>query len=341
MRMKKGLIFASSAILLFGLASCNSTDYKSKDFNLSEPQKDSKATKVYKDDDYLKLIDLLITNYTDVSPFAKAIEDLKENYKSTMITYKRETNRDDGSKRMCFTKTIIDYETYSIYYYEHSYFLEGNKKTNECEGLLDAVVEVDENNNSLFRINTEITLKDFSYIDSFEKNIEDGFEFETPIYKKATGTVKLTTKLNEEDTTSALSYLNYMIPIFAKARLGSTAYIQNLPHTVYATENNDYLYTKYEDEYNNETFINKNYLFSYCKYVFAKETLEYKNEYFKDSLLGKTLSTNGYQEYDYKTANNDFVEDVLLSIYGEGTYPINALLAGNRDFLTNYFTITE
>ena len=338
MRMKKGLIFASSARLLFGLASCNSTDYKSKDFDLSEPQKDSKATKVYKDDDYLKFIGLLTTDHTDVSPFAKAIEDLKENYKSTMITYKRESNYNDGSKRMVFTKTIIDYETYSIYYYEHSYFLEGNKKTNECEGLLDAVVEVDENNNSLFRINTEITLKDFSFIDSFEIDT-DGFE--TAKHKKATGSVKLTTKLNEEDTRETLSYLDRMIPNFAKARLSGTAATENLPHTLYATENNDYLYTKYEDEYRNETFINKDYLFSYCKYVFSKETLEYKNEYFKNSLLGKTLSTNGYQEYDYKTANNGFVEDVLLSIYGEGTYPINALLVGNRDFLTNYFTITE
>lgn len=338
MKMKKGLIFASSAILLFGLASCNDTDYKSKNFDITEPQKDSKATKVYKDNDYLELNGLLHTDYTDVSPFAKAIEDLKENYKSTMMTYKRETNYDDGLKRMVFTKTIIDYETYSIYSYEHSYSLEGNKKTNECEALSDAVVEEDENNNSFFRINTEITLKDFSFMDSLEIDT-DGFE--TAKYKKATGNAKLTTTLNEEDTTIALTDLNMMIPNFAKVRFGSTFAVANLPHTVYATENNDYLYTKYEDEYRNETYINMDYLFSYSKQVLARDTLEYKNEYFKNALLGKTLSTNGYQEYDYKTINDHFVENVFLSLYGEGVYPVYSLLQENKDFLTNYFTITE
>lgn len=339
MKKRFYLAFALGTCAL-ALASCNNGD--DVEFNLKEPQKDSKATEVYTGEDYYKIFGIVSYSRNDENnPFKKAYEEFENNYKAVTVKAKIEEERADGSKSMMFAKTIIDLETFNLYSSEYSYTLEGGKKTNECKVVSNAVTIAGENDELTYRVNTEITLNDFSYMDSIEMVDVDGFEFEKVNFKKANGSVKLTADVSESNSSDAISFLNIFVRLLPSARLGSTGVITSTPHTVYATKDKDYLYSTYEDKYRKEIFVDKDYMFSYCKQIYQSIVFEQQHEYSKKSLLGTSLDTNGYKEYDYLSLTDEPLKlPFVNTVYSNGISSKD-LISGNRNFIVANFTVSE
>ncbi|RIA78494.1 hypothetical protein EI71_00055 [Anaeroplasma bactoclasticum] len=307
MKKRKLIYLLSLATLGASLASCGEArDYKSKNFTVEMPEKNSSATVEYK---ALEEKNGLVEFYANrIDPSKEGNENIQEDfykkYQSVMATYFGKTisySNQVKKENVKEAKSIFDTNSGNLYCYDHKYSKEDGKIISDStvemnsinkDGKTTFTLDITLNNEVLYVFNTTgSSIKEIKYV---------------------TGSLKLTSTFDFSIDKNAKYYNTLFDITHDKAIAYTSSLALEDDAKIYTNSDKSYLYSIFESTRENNdgtqstskyVTSKENYLVTFKGYAHKfGETREnfynYKYEYFENSLLGDTIDTNGFTAWD-------------------------------------------